>query len=102
MPKIALYIPRRSIGSDRINKIRNMLREECKLLGLEYVEKENDEEYPIIYLEDSETTTFLYIEDEAEESLENIRAMVRVLTLVALLSEEKVRREEVRTILTKK
>ena len=94
MPRIALYYPKTGYDKNRLESIRHILREECESLGLEYIEKENDEKYPIVYLEDKEASTFLYIEDMEEEDNDNIRAMIRVLTLVALLTEEKAGEKE--------
>jgi len=95
MPRIALYYPKKGYDKSRLENIRQIVKDECKSLGLEYIEKENDEEYPIIYLEDKEASTFLYIEDMEDGDEENIRAMIRVLTLVALLTEEKTVEKEV-------
>ena len=93
MPKIALYLPRNYKGNEKWIKIREIVKEESQALGVEYIEKIGDEEYPIVYLEDSETSTFIYVEDSEEDDTENVRAMIRVLTLVALLGEEKERAE---------
>lgn len=93
MPKIALYLPKNYMKEEKWIKICEMVKKESKILGIGYIEKNGDEEYPIVYLEDSETSTFIYIEDSEEDDIENIRAMIRVLTLVALLSEEKVKSE---------
>ncbi len=93
MPKIALYLPRNYEEREKWVKIREIVKEESRSLGVEYVEKIGDEEYPIVYLEDSETSTFIYVEDSEGDDTENIRAMIRVLTLVALLGEEKEKTE---------
>jgi len=93
MPKIALYLPRNYKEREKWIRIREIVKEESKALGVEYIEKIGDEDYPIVYLEDSETSTFIYVEDSEEDDTENIRAMIRVLTLVALLGEEKERSE---------
>lgn len=91
MPRLALYLPKNYMKKEKWIKIREMVKSESEILGIGYIEKKSDEEYPIIYLEDSETSTFIYVEDSEEDDIENIRAMIRVLTLVALLSEEKIK-----------
>ena len=93
MPKIVLYMPKKGSDDKKWNEIRRIVKEESEILGIGYDEKIGDEEYPIVYLEDNESTTFIYIEDSQEDDIENIRAMIRVLTLVALLTEDKTEKD---------
>jgi hypothetical protein len=100
MKKLILYTPRK-IDYDRISDLRNMLKREAQILGLYYEEKVNPEDYLMIYYKDKEVSTFLYVEDDPNESIENIRVMIRVLALIAMTEEkelEKGIREEAMSI----
>jgi len=87
MKKLVLYIPH-GRKSD-IRGIREMLKKEAHSLNLRYEERRSIEDYLMVYYEDDETSTFIYLENE-NDSLDNIRMMVRVLALIASsMGEEK-------------
>jgi len=94
MKKIILYIPK-EFDHDRISSLKRVLRNEAELLGLRYEERRNKEDYLMVYYKDNEVSTFLYIEDEPDETVENIRMMIRVLALIAMRGEEKEVKKEI-------
>ena len=87
MRKLILYTPKK-VDNDRILNLRNVLKKEAQILGLHYEERVNPEDYLMIYYKDREVSTFLYIEEDPNESIENIRVMVRVLALIAMTEEK--------------
>jgi len=87
MRKLILYTPKK-VDNDRILNLRNVLKKEAQILGLYYEERVNPEDYLMIYYKDREVSTFLYIEEDPNESIENIRVMVRVLALIAMTEEK--------------
>ena len=91
MKKLVLYIPPDE-DPQKIDKVRAVVKDEAGILGLDYEERMNPEDYLMVYYEDDEISTFLYIEDEDGESMDNIRMMIRVLALIAMNMEK---REEV-------
>ena len=94
MARLVLYKPRTG-KKERIAEIAELVRDEAKNLKMEYYEKWDDEDSLIVYFEDEESSTFLDVEDDEEENLENIRAMIRVLALISLLSENEKVKERV-------
>jgi len=87
MRKLILYIPS-NIEEDRLMELKRVLREEASILGLRYIEKMNMEENLMVYYEDDEISTFLYIDEDPKENAENVRMMVRVLALIAMMKEK--------------
>ena len=88
---ISVYIPMK-MSPEKTYKLMKILRREAKLLDLNlkgpfYTE----EKRMVVYYEDSEIKTFIYVENYGEKlDPEKIRTTIRVLSLIAMQKEEEI------------
>lgn len=88
---ISVHAPE-NMNPEKVFKLMNILRKEAKLLGLKLKGPYyTDEKRMVVYYEDSEIKTFIYIED-ADNKLdpEKVRSTIRVLSLIAMEKEEEI------------
>lgn len=88
---ISVHAPEK-MNPEKVFELMNILRKEAKLLGLKLKGPYyTDEKRMVVYYEDTEIKTFIYIED-ANDKLdpEKVRTTIRVLSLIAMEKEEEI------------
>ena len=91
MRKLVLYAPE-DMDGEKLYKLVKALRDEAKLLKLDFSGPYfNTDGRLIVYYEDDEIRTFIYVDDlENELNPERIRATIKVLALIAMDKEEEI------------
>ncbi len=91
MKKLVLYTPEH-IDGEKLFRLVKALKKEADLLRLDFSGPffRNDDRL-VVYYEDDEIRTFIYIDDlESELDIEKIRATIKVLALIAMDKEEEI------------
>lgn len=91
MKKLVLYTPR-DVNGRALFKLVKTLKEEAELLRIDFKGPYfRDDDKLVVYYEDEEIKTFIYIDDlENELDPEKIRATIKVLALIAMDKEEEI------------
>ena len=88
---ISVYAPK-DIDPEKLFNLTQILRREAETLNLEFKGPyESEDERVMVYYEDDEVRTFIYIDDYKNElDPERIRVTIRVLSLIAMHKEEEI------------
>lgn len=88
---ISVHVPRK-MNPEKVFGLMNILRREAKLLGLDIKGPYyTNEVRMVVYYEDNEIKTFIYIEKPDNKlDPEKIRSTIRVLSLIAMQKEEEI------------
>lgn len=91
MKKLVLYTPG-DIDGETLFKLMKTLKEEAELLRLDFSGPYfRDDDKLVVYYEDDEIRTFIYIDNlENELDPDKIRATIKVLALIAMDKEEEI------------
>jgi hypothetical protein len=88
---ISVYVPEK-MAPEKVYELMKILRKEAKLLDLNLKGPYyTDEKRTVVYYEDNEIRTFIYVENYGEKlDPEKIRTTIRVVSLIAMQKEEEI------------
>jgi hypothetical protein len=88
---ISIHAPK-DVNEERLFRLVKLLEKEAKILNFDLKGPYyTDEDRVIVYYEDSEIKTFIYIDNYNDDlDPEKIRSTIRVLSLIAMQKEEEI------------